>query len=330
MLPSPLFPSADATQSERRVAQLLGHVDAGEPLIEHLRRAALSQEPTRRLLPVSALRELSATQLTSGGALVPTTNRPMFDLLRRYSVLAEMGCTIVNGLTGPTTIPRATTLPTASWLASEGQSVSESHPTFGQVALSPKYCSAYIEVSRQLMLQSDAESVVLRLVSESIGRAVDQAILAGTGVSGQPQGIVNTPGVYAQAGASLGSAGVRTMLKKAIEAGAREDRIRAIGGQDVWELLAAREVASGSGRFLWDARDGVLGRPAAMTSLAPPATLILGDWAQVIVALFDGAAALSFNPFADFRSGVAAFRIDVVVDVAITVPAAFSYSTNIT
>lgn len=329
MLPSPLFPSADFTQSERRVAQLLGHADAGEPLVAHLSRAAQSAEPTRRLLPTSALRGLNASQFSAGGALVATDTRPMVALMQRYSLVAEAGCTVVHGLTTSTTLPTAKTLPTATWVT-EGQSVPESQAAFGQRALEPKYASAYVEVSRQLLLQGiAAEPVILRLVSEAIARAVDQAIIAGTGTSGQPQGVIGTAGVYSQSGSSLGAAGLRAMVKKIVEAGGREDRIRAVGGPAAWETLNARELVTGSGRFLWDS-DGILGRPAVQTDCAPPATLLLADWSQCIVGLYDDTLALSYNPFANFRAGVVAFRIDTIVDVVVTVPAAFSYSSNIT
>lgn len=196
--------------------------------------------------------------------------------------------------------------------------------------MTPKWAAAHVKVSRQLMLQSQAEQVIGPLVAEAIARAIDTAILHGTGATGQPLGVFNTSGIGTQSGSSLAAAGLRTMRKQVLLAGAREDRMLWVGAPDVQETLNGREFSAGSGRQLWDS-DGILGRPAIASSLVTAGSLVVGDFSRVVVVLFDGAGlTLEFNPYSNFAAGQVAFRLLVPVDVGVSPAAAFSTSTSIT
>jgi HK97 family phage major capsid protein len=228
------------------------------------------------------------------------------------------------------TIPRVTTVATGVWLPADGTTISSADPAFGQLGLAPKFVAAHVRVSRQLLLQSAADRVAGAQVAEAIARAIDTAVIAGTGTLGQPAGIINTTGIGTQSGASLAASGLRSMRKAALDAGAREDALTWLGGTDVQNTIGGREFSAGSGRPLWD--DGkILGRPAVASSLVPAGTLLCGDFSRVTVAVFDAAGCeLEFNPYANFQSGIVSFRLIVPVDITVSPAAAFSVATSVT
>lgn len=323
------YPHSAASTSEARIAGLLS-AGAGPTFVEHLREMQLSGQPTKRRVSGAVFRDLTAALGSGGGYTVGTTTAPLEELLRRFSIFGELGLKIITGLEGPLTLPRTATVPTATWLPAEGAALTESQPTFGQAAFSPKFASSYMQASRQLILQSRAESIIATLAAEAVARAIDAAVLGGTGTLGQPLGIAGAAGINTQSGTSLALAGLLNMRKQALLSGAREDRLVWVAHPGVQELLGSREQHSGGGRTLWDDA-GILGRPAIATTLAPAGTLLIGDFSRVVVTVFDGAGLeLEADPYSDFRSGISAFRLMVPVDVGVSPAAAFSMATSIT
>jgi HK97 family phage major capsid protein len=324
------FPASTASTSESRIAGLLS-AGAGPTFAEHLREMQMSAQPTKRRVSAAMFRrDLTAAVASAGGYTVGTTNAPMEQLIRRFSIFGELGLNIITGLDAPITIPSCKTLPSAAWLNAELVNLTESQPVFGQAAYSPKFASAFVQCSRQLILQSQAETIIGTLAAEGITQAIGTAILAGTGTLGQPTGIVNTAGINTQSGTSLALAGLLNMREQALLSGCREDRLVWVGHPTVQELLASRERHAGGGRVLWD-DNGILGRPAIATSSAPAGTLICGDFSRCTVVVFDGAGLeLEHDPYSDFRSGITAFRLLVPVDVGVSPAAAFSVASSIT
>lgn len=323
------FPHSSASTSEARLAGLLS-AGAGPTFVEHLREMQLNGQPTKRRVSGAVFRDLTTAVGSAGGYLAGTTTAPLEALLQRYSIFGQLGLKIITGLDGPLILPRTVTVPTASWLPAEGVALNENQAAFGQVGFTPKFCTAFMQVSRQLILQSKAESIIATLAAEAVARAIDAAILGGTGTLGQPSGIINAAGINTQSGASLALAGLLNMRRLALLSGAREDRLVWVGHPGVQELLASRERHTAGGRTLWD-DSGVLGQRAIATTSAPAGTLFLFDASRCTVTVFDGAGIeLEHDSYSDFRSGISAFRLMVPLDVGISPAAAFAVATSIT
>jgi HK97 family phage major capsid protein len=330
------FPHDAMKASELRTMGLLGRANAGPTLIEHLRDLVQQHGPQKRRISSAALRDivgparrdLNSTSAPAGAYLVGVQRSPIEELLARYSLLGDV--TTMSDLTGPVTIPRVKTVAVAAWLAADGNNIVEADPVFGQLALAPKFCSVKIDVSRQLLVQSDAERVVGVQAAEAVARAVDTAIIAGSGSAGQPTGITNTSGVFAQAGASLATAGLRAMRKAVLLAGAREDRLLWVGAPDVQETLGGREFSAGSGRVLWS-EGKIEGIRAVSSSLVPAGVLVLGAFDRVTAAIFDSSGvALEWNPYENFQTGLSSFRLILPIDLAVSPPACFAVATAVT
>jgi HK97 family phage major capsid protein/HK97 family phage prohead protease len=284
--------------------------------------------------PMPARRDLNAASGAAGGFLVETANTSFIELLRNRSVAYRMGARRLAGLMGNITVPRHTGAATAVWLASETSQITESDQTFGQMALSPKTVGAYTEISRQLLLQSspDAESLVSADLATVAALAVDVGALRGSGASGQPTGIVNTPGNGSVTGTTLGYAGVLEFQTDVATA----NIIPAAGGYVTTPAVAAmmmqRSRFASTDTPLWSGNlwDGQMaGFQAMSTNQMTAATMLFGDWSQLVIGEW-GVLEVEVNPYANFQAGIIGVRAMVTVDVGLRYAAAFSLASTIT
>lgn len=280
--------------------------------------------------PYLNFRDLVAAVGPSGGYLRPTEVHEVIDILRPWSVTAKAGMLVESGLQGDVTFPKITQKSTPAWASTESTQITPSQPAFAQVAMSPKTLGALVVFSRQLAKQTNANRVVGREVLRTLGTAIDQAVIAGTGASGQPLGLLNTAGVQTQSGATL-NAGVLTMKKKTAEANVNDEAISFLSTPAVREALENRERATGGGRFVWD-KDQVADRPAYVSTDVPSATMICGDWSLIYLGIWGQGFVLEVNPFdpTGFKTGTIQARLLVSCDIAVLHPSAFVVASSIT
>lgn len=330
--------SAPAFSVARALTQMTTHAglrDGRE--VEVCGSAALiaggRHDPHKVVFPFSAFarRDLQASVYLAGGALVSSQVEMVRDVLRPFSVTASAGATILPGLVGNPTLPQvgAGNAAAGSWVGAESTQAPHSQPTLTDVVMAPKHATGFIRFSRQLMLQADqTEPFVRAQLLEAVGGLLDQAVIAGTGASGQPQGLVNTAGVGTQAGTALAYAGIRTMRRQIMLAGGTESSLAWIGAPDVQDVLGGRERAAGGGRFLWD-DDGIMGRPAYASSYVAAGTLACGDWSRAVIGLWGPGFVVEINPFENFQAGKLSARILLECDVMFSPTPAFSVAAGV-
>jgi HK97 family phage major capsid protein len=317
--------------------------DAGndnQTLAGAMRSLVLQGGPATIRLPAAALhraaapytRDLTAGTATAGGFLVPTKTSALEALLTGEE-LADLGVNVRGGFSGPMTVPRVAGMPTPVWLAVEGGTITETQPSLGSIGLTPKSLAIRIESSRQLILQSGvdvANAVVGPAAGEQLRRTTFGAVFSGSGTAGQPTGLVNTAGIGTVSGTSLGATGLRSMLRRVLDAGGREQSIRFVADPTTAELLGSREFSAGSGLPCWHAGQ-VLGRPAIASNLVPANTVWCGDFSRANVWLFDAdGAGLEADPYSGWASGIVAFRMIVAMDFSFSPAAAFCVATSVT
>ena len=277
-----------------------------------------------------------ATNANGGNYLVGTSNEggSFIEMLRAASILDKVGATYLRGLQGNVTIPKQTAAATAYWLANETTAITESQQTLGQLAFSPKNVGAYTEVSRQLMVQSNpaCEMLVMNDLADVLSRAIDTAALSGSGSGGQPQGLIGTAGVGSVTGTSLGYAGLLEFQSDVASSNALTDSAGYLTTPAVAGLLCQRQRFTSTDSPLWSgnvAKGSVIGFDAFTSNGVPSATMIFGDWSQMVVAEW-GVIELATNPYANFQSGITGIRGWATVDIGIRQPAAFSVASSIT
>lgn len=280
-------------------------------------------------------RDLTAASASAGGYLVATDNMSFIELMRNRSVVYNMGARRLSGLVGSVTVPKQTAAGTAVWLANEASTATESQQTFGQMALSPKTVGAYTEISRQLLLQSspDAEGIVSSDLATVCALAIDVGALRGQGASGEPQGIVGTAGVGSVTGTSLAAAGVLEFQSDVAGGNLLTQSCGYVTTPAVAALLMARpELPSTGTTRLWTGNmleGSMFGLRAMSSNQMSSATMLFGDWSQVIVAEW-GVLEVEVNPYANFQAGIIGVRAMVSIDVGVRYGGAFSYASSIT
>jgi len=293
-------------------------------------RARRNNRPFDSQRPFIEFRDLTKASGAQGGFLVQQEISEVVDILRPWSVTARAGMLIDTGLIGDSVIPKITAKSTPAWLSTETSQVTASQPTLAQIALTPKTVAGLVQWTRQLAKQTNAQRFVERELKRTIGTTIDQGAIAGTGASGQPLGLINTPGVQTQSGTTL-NAGCATMKRKSAEANVNDEQISFLSTPAVRELLEGREKATGGGNFVWQ-NDRVADRPARVSTDVPTAVMICGDWSLIYLGIWGQGFVLEINPFdpSGFKAGLIQGRVLVSCDIAVLQPAGFVVASSIT
>lgn len=323
-------------ECSKEVAKKLNKILDGNRFLvpyEVLERA-IDIQTLSRMRPNSRFVQRDISVAYGGGAyLVDVTNIGFIEMLRNRSVLFRMGARRLSGLQGNVTIPKQSAAGTAYWLSSETTTVTESNPTILQVVMTPKTVGAYTEISRQLMLQSSpgAEGIVTDDLAQIVAIAADLAGLSGTGLSGQPLGIVNTPLIGTVTGTSIAYAGILEFQSDV--AGNNVVPIR--GGYVTYPagavILMTEMKAANTFSPCWEGNvwDGNMCGFPAMSTNQLSAGLIFGDWSEIVIGEW-GVLEVEVNPYASFTAGIIGIRALYSMDVATRRPIAFSYASAIT
>lgn len=281
-------------------------------------------------------RDLTVGTATAGGNMVATTLRPQdfIELLRNATLLKALGARTLSGLVGNADITKQTGAATGYWLANEATAITESQQTIGLLQLRPKVLGAYTEISRLLLQQStpDADMFVMEDLAKVLGVALDVAGI-NVGGAGAPVGILGTASIGAFTGASLAVPALLDAQVDVAGANALTPQCAYLTTPTVASLLAQRpRMAGGVETPLWQGNllDGtVLGLRAAVTNSMPSATMIFGDFSQVIFAEW-GALEIAANPYANFPAGITGIRAFLTADVGVRLAGAFSAADTIT
>lgn len=290
--------------------------------------------PGFAFVPVAA-RDLNTAVANQGGNLVAgmpdaAPQDTYVAALRASGLARRFGLRRVP-VTGNPSFPRITTAASTTWLASETASIAEAQPVIGSVSATPKTVGARFDISRMLLKQVTlaGERFLFGEAGAAVAAAVDGAVVAGSGASGQPQGVIGTSGVATQSGTSLNWAGVCNAVEQVETASAMVEPA-AVGwviGAAAAELLRVREKATGSGFILDDGR--IAGYPAFVSNVAPATGAVFGDWSGVMLPEW-GVLEVGADPFTQFTSGVVTVRALWALDVAVLRPSSFCTISNIT
>lgn len=294
-----------------------------------LRRVAKKETALNNsiLVPTELLmaRDLTAANASGGGYLVGTNQGPVIDALRSRSAVMKLGATVLPGLNGDVPLPKIVTGATGYWITNEGAQTSESTATLGQIVLTPKVAAGFIEISRKLLLQSNADIIFRRDLTKMIAASIDAAAINGSGASGEPLGLINCTGVNAISGASLAWSGALDFIVNA--GNANTDVTGFATTPAVYKLLSNREKFAGAGAIIYDG--AIDARPIVHSTAVPAATLVAGPWEELWIGEW-GVVELAADPFSKFTQRIVGLAARMTVDVGVRYPSAFSAATSIT
>ena len=268
-----------------------------------------------------------------GGYLVESIVPGAIPALAPYSVALRFGAERLRVEQGNVNLPTGGA-PTTGWLSSETATAPDAAIAFGDSVAAPKMLSVFQTVSRNLLLQSAADEVLRRMMVAGAAAAVDAAVIGGSGLGGEPQGIVGTAGVNAFTGASLDYAAIVAAHKGVADADGLVNPA-ALGfatTPTVAALLKARHRVASTDSPLWvgNLSVGVCeGTQAIASRSVPTGAAVYGDWSSALVIEW-GTPSFEVDPYASFKNGVVGVRLLVPIDIIVQRPAAFAVATAIT
>ena len=271
------------------------------------------------LLPVEN-RDIDGT-ITAGNAYSTNTHNGgkenvatdvlnILEPLRANMVLAQAGATFMTGLVGNVQIPTYGGS-NVGW-ADETEASANGTGNWGEVELSPKRLTAYVDVSKQFLVQdsNSAEEMLRRDIINAISEKLEQTILGnGAGSTKQPKGLLN--GVTADASAVtyndiltmeanleaknvsnytfICSPQAKATLKSATVSGAKSDIRTIMAGNEIDGIsVYSTSAVTGKGLICGDFRDYVIGQWGALDITVDPFSLATsGKCRLVLNSYFD-------------------------------------------
>lgn len=251
---------------------------------------------------------VSVTNTT--GATVPVDVAPIFDELRAISALEKAGATFYTGLVGDLKVPMMTAASVA-W-AAENAAAADAAASISSVTLSPKRLTAYLDISKQLLIQ-DAGSNVEAALQANLIRAINDKFEKT--VLGSAQGTTTQP-----AGIAYGV--TPTTVATWADVCKLEATVEAANG-NVSAYIASpsakaffRSLTYNDGTRLAYADGALEGVPCIVTSNVATDNFILGDWKYLACGLWGGID-ITVDPYTQAGNGAIRLVVNVYMDAAL-------------
>ena len=297
-------------------------------------------------LPSSFLRTYyytNAQEASYGQAWIEQTALSYDGKLRGAMLGEKLGVQYINGLQGNVAI--VTGGADASWVAEEA-AASKQKPAYTKAVLSPKRLQVLQGITYDLLHQStkDVDQLIMGDMVKAHAAALDAAIFAGSGSSGQPTGVLyasgtNSVAVDTNGGPATYALMVQMETEVGIDNGLLDDTLAYVSNAKVQGKLKTIPQIAGYPYYLMN--DGkVNGYPFYMTNAIPSnmeqgtsgevcSAALFGPWSQVIVGGWGG---LQFivDPYSAKQNGVLEISAMAYHDVLVRHPAAFCKLIGIT
>ena len=240
-----------------------------------------------------------ATVATQGKENVATDKLNILEPLRANMVLAQAGATYMTGLVGDVSIP----VYSASQVGWKGEVVAADNGegAFSEIVLQPKRLTAFIDVSKQFLLQdsNDAEEMLKRDLIAAIGEKLEATILgAEAGDTTKPAGTFN--------GVTADTAAVKFDSVVDMEATLEEANVNDycyIVSPSAKAILRKTSKDSGSGQFIMT--DGEIeGRKVYVSSNVVKKGVVVGDFRDMVIANWGNAIDLVVDPYTKASEGM--------------------------
>ncbi|WP_095948021.1 phage major capsid protein [Variovorax boronicumulans] len=295
-------------------------------------------------IPASILRRDLATGLNGGGSMIEDTLRGdmLQRVLRPQARVIQAGARVLGGLSGNLRIPRQTAGAEASWQSEQGEAP-ETNVQLDDLELSPRRLTAYIDVSKQQLVQSSLE--IEAMLRDDLTRAADQLIdfaaINGSGTGNQPLGIRKTPGVGVVVGGANGAAfnwgHVVDLESRVAETDVAMNRPGYLAnaatrawlrktqrGQDMDFILEGKVQDEPLNSWPLLVSNNVPKTLTKGTANGVCSSLIFsGDWSELLIAQF-GELDVIVDPYTLASTATVRITINQFVDIAVRQPKAFS------
>lgn len=288
-------------------------------------------------------RDFNVGTAAQAGNLVQTTVMADMwtDVLRPAMRLVEAGVTVLPGLSSNVGVPRKTVAGTLAALT-EVAAASETEPNTALPTLSPKRISAFVEPSKQSIIQSEIgiEAMIRQDLIDGAAVLIENQGINGNGTSPNARGIRNVSGIGSVVGGTNGANFVWSHVT-GLEAACTN--ANAAATERAGYLLNTRTVNTTKNTqkaanlpFIWDGGDRPLNGYRALVTNNVPSNLTKGtsngvcssvvfssDWSMFVMGLFGGLD-ITVDPYSLASTGQVRITLNQFFDFICRQPGAFA------
>lgn len=300
-------PMDDATQAV---------IDAGK---NEMRSAGVS---INGQIQIPVENRAAVTVTAEGEDVVVTDFANILDPLRTKNVLADSGANILTGLVGDLQIP-AMGAENVNW-EGETDEAADGAGTFTNVKLTPHRLSAYIDVSKQFLVQDSlgAEALIRRDLVNAIQSKLEDTIFStDVAAAGKPAGIF--AGVTATKVTDFKSL---VTLESDVEDANFYGPAKYIVSPKAKAAMRAMAKSTKSTQLVMEG-DNIDGTPVLSTGHIAKDTFAYGDWSQLYVGQW-GAIDLTVDPYTKAAAGQVRLVVNAFFDFKLVRPKAVVLGTT--
>ena len=283
-----------------------------------IRKAGMNYEGQIQL--PTETRDGDYTVNVDGEHVVATDIFDILEPLRAKNVLVEAGATLYSGLIGNVKIPVMTET-NVKW-EGEVDPASDGAGTFRSVDLSPKRLTAYVDISKQFLIQTEnlqAEAQIRKDLIAAIAGKLESTILGNAeGSITQPQGLF-----YGVTPVTIEDFKDITDLEAGVEANNVFGNLKYI--MDPKAKAALRNMARSADSTRLVMEDGeVDGTPALVTSHMGDNKVLYGAFENVVIGQW-GAIDLTVDPYTQAGNGCVRLTVNAYFDAKVARPEALAF-----
>lgn len=290
-------------------------VNAG---ISEMRKAGQSYSG-QIVLPIEERAEIKATTATAGQENVAEDKLGILEPLRANLVLSKAGASYMTGLVGNVSIP-VYSGSNVGW-AGEVAAASDGGGTFSEVNLEPKRLTAYIDVSKQFLIQdsNSAEEMLKRDIVAAISEKLEATILGkDAGDATKPAGMFN--GVVAEE-SNITFADVVAM-ETALESKNVRGNIMFLVSPSAKGMLKSTENTTGFPKYLMENNE-INGYPVLCSSAVTDKGIVMGNFSDLVIGQWGGID-LTVDPYTQAANGKVRLVINAYFDAKVRRADAFA------
>lgn len=253
--------------------------------------------------------DYSADTHNGGKENVAEDKLGILEPLRANLVLVQAGASYMTGLIGNVSIP-VYSGSNVGW-AGEVDAATNGTGTFSEVNLEPKRLTAYIDVSKQFLIQdsNSAEEMLKRDIVNAISNKLEATILGdAAGSTTQPAGLLNS--VTADT-AAITYADIVGMEADLEEKNVRGD-IKFIVSPSAKADLKTTEKSTGTAKYLMEGNE-INGYPVLCTSAVAGKGVIMANWSDLVIGQWGGID-LTVDPYTQAANGKVRLVINAYFD----------------
>ena len=261
------------------------------------------------VLPIEARNSVQATVAEHGQENTNEDKLGILEPLKAKLVLAQAGASYMTGLVGNVSIP-VYSGSNVGW-AGEVSPASDGAGTFTEVNLEPKRLTAFIDVSKQFLLQdsNSADEMLKRDIIAAISNKLESTILgSGAGSANEPKGLLN--GVEADMSAITYNDLVK--MEQTLEDKNVSGDIKFIVSPSAKADLKTTEKSVGTAKYLMEGNE-LNGYPVLCTSAVAGKGVIMANWSDYVIGQWGGID-LTVDPYTQAANGKVRLVINAYFD----------------